>query len=74
MTKDELKNYEIGKEYFFKTKFRLKRIRGILTSKDSHYTGLSLYHGCETLEFKTKRGTKFSLVLYGIEKIESIGN
>jgi len=70
MKKEDLINYEIGKEYFFKVSSRKNRIKAILTSKDAVFTGLSLYHGTEAIQFKRK-GTLYTLSLYGIESITS---
>lgn len=68
MKKEDLINYEIGKEYMFKANTRKRAIRGILTNKDCHFTGLSLYHGTNAIEFKTKKRV-YTLSLYGLERI-----
>jgi hypothetical protein len=72
MTQKDLIPYEIGKEYLFKASSRKNRIRGILTSKETYYTGISFYTGCEAIEFKNKRGTKYTLVVSQIEGITNI--
>ena len=68
MKKEDLVNYEVGKEYLFKTDNRKRAIRGVLTSKDCHFTGLSLYHGTEAISFK-RRGNIYTVSLYGLERI-----
>jgi len=65
---------KIGETYWFSMNSRKKRKRGVLTSLDSYYTGMSLYNGTRAIEFKTKNGTKWSLSLYGLGKIEPINN
>jgi hypothetical protein len=67
---EDLAKYEIGKEYLFKVSSRKKRIRGILIDKECYFTGYSLYCGTEAIKFKNKRGTIFTLSVYGIDSIE----
>uniref|UniRef100_A0A6M3LP73 Uncharacterized protein n=1 Tax=viral metagenome TaxID=1070528 RepID=A0A6M3LP73_9ZZZZ len=69
---EELGKYEVGKEYLFKASSRKNRIKGILTDKYCNYAGLSLYHGTDAIEFKTKRGTVYTLSLYGLEEINEM--
>ena len=71
MQVEELKNYEIGKQYYFKMSSRKNRIKATLLNKDCVYTGLSLYSGDQSIEFKRKN-TTYTAVLYGIESISSI--